>query len=843
MPPAPERRFTKIEATFLRGIHVARSNQLPLPLKRKGSDPPPPPVIDAPLSEEAKRRYLNYALSVITSRALPDVRDGLKPVQRRILYAMHNDLRLGPDSKFRKSAAVVGEVMGKYHPHGDVAIYDAMVRMAQEWVMRAALVEGYGNFGSLDGDAPAAMRYTEARLRPIALELLTELGQRTVHWRPNYDGTRSEPVVLPSRFPNLLVNGSQGIAVGMATSIPPHNLGEVIDACTALIADRSLSTYRLLTYIKGPDFPTGGQLFVSKKELEEVYTTGQGSVRLRGEWKTEDDGKKGVNIIITSVPYAVERKVIVEKIAEVIIAKKLPTLLDVRDESTRDVRVVLEIKRGTDPQLVMAYLFKHTPLQGNVQVNLTCLVPSDNPDVCTPRRLGLGEILSQFLDFRFETVTRRCEFDLEQLGKKIHVLEGFEKIFDALDEVLKIIRKSDGRKDAHEKLSTRFSLTDEQTEAILELRLYRLAKLEILLVQKELGQLRAEAKKLESLLKSADKRWNLVKDELAELRAKFGAKRLTKVTGSTDEPEYSEEAFIVDEDANVILSAQGWLKRVRELKDLGTTRLREGDSVAAAVAGSTRASVAFFSNLGTCYVCRIHDVPASAGYGDPVQKLFKLDDGERMIATLSLDPRVVEVPPPSEDAATEGRGVEGPYALAVTRSGLGLRFSLRSHREPSTRAGRKYARLNDGDEVLAVLFPKADDTVLCASADGHALGVAVDLVPVLSGAGKGSILMKIDEGDRLLGAVIASESDDMLVVETEKGKRLELSREKILGVRADRGGQIVKRDRFAKIAVPPVQMPRLDEGTHGRAGGSVPPSEGAKEPGRGTHSKSPQEIN
>jgi DNA gyrase subunit A len=822
---------------------VARSTiQVPLAFKGKGSDPPPPPVVDSPLAEEAKRRYLNYALSVITARALPDVRDGLKPVQRRILYAMHNDLRLGPDAKFRKSAAVVGDVMGKYHPHGDVAIYDAMVRMAQDWVMRAALVEGYGNFGSLDGDAPAAMRYTEARLRAIALELLGELGQRTVAWRPNYDGTRSEPIVLPARFPNLLVNGSQGIAVGMATSIPPHNLGEVIDACTALIADRTLSVFRLLTHVKGPDFPTGGQLFVSKKELEDAYTAGQGSLRLRGEWRTEDDGKKGQNIIITSVTYGVERKVIVEKIAEVIIAKKLPSLLDVRDESTRDVRIVLETKRGTDPQLVMAYLYKHTPLQVNVQVNLTCLVPTDNPEISAPKRLGLAEILNQFLNFRFETVTKRVDFDLEELAKKIHVLEGFEKIFDALDEVIKIIRKSEGRRDAHEKLAARFSLSDAQTEAILELRLYRLARLEILLVQKELAHLRAEAKKLEALLKSADKRWALVKDELTELRAKFGAKRLTKVTGSTDEPEYSEEAFIVDEDANVLLSAQGWVKRVRELKDLGSTRVREGDSIAAAVAGSTRASVAFFSNLGTCYVCRVHDVPPSTGYGDPVQKLFKLDDGERMVAVYSLDPRSIDVPPPSDDAPEP----EAPYALAVTRSGLGLRFSLRAHREPSTRAGRKFAKLNEGDEIIAVLIPAAGDTVLCASTDGHALGVAVDLVPVLSGAGKGSILMRIDESDRLLGAVAASQSDDVLVVETEKGKRHELSRDKILGSRADRGGQIVKRDRFARIVPPPVAIPKLDLGAQGRPtapSASGPASDGQKEGQRATPPKAPQEMN
>src|SRR5277367_80253 len=311
------------------------------------SAPPPPPVPDTSLADEAQRRYLNYALSVITSRALPDVRDGLKPVQRRILYAMHNDLHLAPDNKPKKSARVVGDVMGKYHPHGDVAIYDAMVRLAQPFVMRAPLVDGQGNFGSADGDSPAAMRYTEARLRPIAGELLGELGRRTVDWRPNYDGTTSEPIVLPARFPHLLVNGSQGIAVGMATSIPPHNLGEIIDACIALIDSPDLPTARLLKHVKGPDFPTFGQLHATRKELEAVYSSGQGSLKLRGEWHVEANlgGNAVPRIIVTSIPYAIERKSVVEKIAEIIIAKKLPSLVDVRDESALDVRIVLELKK------------------------------------------------------------------------------------------------------------------------------------------------------------------------------------------------------------------------------------------------------------------------------------------------------------------------------------------------------------------------------------------------------------------------------------------------------------------------------------------------------------------
>jgi DNA gyrase subunit A len=771
------------------------------------SAPPPPPIPDTSLAEEAQRRYLNYAISVITSRALPDVRDGLKPVQRRILYGMHNDLHLAADAKPKKSARVVGDVMGRYHPHGDVAIYDAMVRLAQPFSMRAPLVDGQGNFGTLD-DGPAAMRYTEVRLKPLASELLSELGRRTVDWRPNYDGTSSEPIVLPARFPHLLVNGSQGIAVGMATSIPPHNLGEVIDACVALINQEDLPAAQLLKHIKGPDFPTGGQLHATRKELEAIYASGQGSLKLRAEWKleAEDAARKAPQIVVTTIPYGAEPKVIVEKIAEIIIGKKLQSLVDVRDESTAEVRIVLELKKGTDPQLVMAYLFKNTPLASNVQVNLTCLVPTDQPEVAAPKRLSLAEMLRHFLDFRFATVTRRAEFDLAELNKRIHLLEGLERVFDALDEVIKIIRKSDGRADAATKLIARFKLSEEQTDAILELRLYKLAKLEILLVQKELGEKRGEAKKLEILLRDGRKRWALVKEELEEIKKKYADRRRTKIVGSLDEPEFGEEDFIADEDVNVILSAQGWVKRAREVKDLGTTRLREGDAVMAVVAGSTRAAVAFFSNLGGCYVCRIHELPASTGYGDPVQKLFKLDDGERMVAMLSFDARALEVPPPTEGAEEP----EAPYALAVTRSGFGFRFSLRQHREPSTRSGRRFARPKDGDEVLAVMTVSDGDSVVCASSDGHVLGVPVMEIPALAGAGKGAIVMDVEEGERLVGAVPALSPRDSVTIETEKGKPKDVRLSEVLGHRGNKGTAIVKRDRFTRVVPPQVVVPTLE---------------------------------
>ena len=777
--------------------------------RRAGNDDPPPPIPDTSLAEEAQRRYLNYALSVITSRALPDVRDGLKPVQRRILYAMQNDLHLHEGAKPKKSARVVGDVMGKYHPHGDVAIYDAMVRLAQDFVMRTPLVDGFGNFGSIDGDSAAAMRYTEAKLRPIASELLGELGKRTVEWRPNYDGTTSEPIVLPARFPHLLVNGAQGIAVGMATSIPPHNLGEVIDACIALIDTPDLTTFRLLTHVKGPDFPTGGQLHATKKDLETLYTTGSGSVKLRGEYHIEDDDSRrsgSQTIIITSIPFAVERKAIVEKIAEVIIAKKLPGLLDVRDESTDVIRVVLELKKGTDPQLVMAYLYKNTPLATSVQVNLTCLVPTDNAEIAAPRRLSLQEILSEFLKFRLVTITRRLSFELGELTTRIHLLEGFETIFDALDEVIRIIRKSDGKSDAAAKLIARFELSEEQTDAILELKLYKLAKLEILLVRKELAEKRAEARKLDTLLKSESKRWALIRAELVEIRTNYADKRRTKVLGAVDEPEFQAEDFILEEDANVILSAQGWVKRLRAVRDLSSTRVREGDSVMAAIAGSTRSSVAFFSSVGVCYVCRINDIPASTGYGDPVQKLFKLADGERMIAMLSFDGRALEVDPPTEGTVEP----EPPFAVAVTRTGLGFRFSLRAHRDPSTRAGRKFAKLNEGDEVITVLVAKDGAAILCAASDGHALGVPLDEVGVLAGVGKGALVMKLEDDARLLGAVLATKAREGITIETQKGKTLELSRQQLEGSRGAKGTLIVKRDSFARVILPPVEAPVLE---------------------------------
>ena len=400
-----------------------------------------------PLHEIAESRYLNYALSVITSRALPDVRDGLKPVQRRILYTMWRE-RVGADQRHRKCAKVVGDVMGGYHPHGDVAIYDALVRMAQPFMMRVPLVDGSGNFGSLDGDPAAAMRYTECRMAPLAGELIRELDQGTVHFRPNYDGTKSEPVVLPARVPNLLVNGASGIAVGMATNVPPHNPEEVLSASVrlldALLEGKQLSSRELCRTVKGPDFPTGGQIVSSAEELKQVYETGQGTLRIRATWAHGPEARGSRSLLVTSIPYGVNKSALVERIAEVVLSRKMPLLVDVKDLSTDDVRISLELKKEADPHKVLAYLFKHTPLQANFSVNLTCLVPTENPDVGRPERLDLRSVLWHFLHFRLEVVTKRLRHELDELARRMHILDGFATIFDALDQILKVIRASEG---------------------------------------------------------------------------------------------------------------------------------------------------------------------------------------------------------------------------------------------------------------------------------------------------------------------------------------------------------------------------------------------------------------
>jgi DNA gyrase subunit A len=764
----------------------------------------------AALHEIAQTRYLNYALSVITSRALPDVRDGLKPVQRRILYTMWQQ-GLRADAKHRKCAKVVGDVMGNYHPHGDASIYDALVRMAQPFSLRALMVDGSGNFGSLDGDPAAAFRYTECRLAPLAHELLQEIEQDTVHFRPNYDGTKFEPVVLPAAMPNLLINGATGIAVGMATNIPPHNPEEVVSAAIrqldALVDGKQLSARELARTIKGPDFPTGGQLVSSAEEIKQVYETGQGGLKLRGTWKLAAPTKTGQIVHITSIPYTVNKADLVTRIADVALARKMPLLVDVKDVSTDEVCIELELKKEADPSKVLAYLFKHTPLQINFAVNMTCLVPTENPEVGRPERIDLAQMLWHFLHFRLEVVTRRLSHELKALAKRIHILEGFEKVFDALDQIIKIIRASEGKADAAEKIMAKFKLDDEQTDAILELKLYRLARLEILVIQKELKDKRKRSREIKVLLEEEESkgRWGIVRQELTDLLTRFGkeAKRRTQIQEVGSEQEFSEEELIVAEDAYVLVTSDGWIKRQKEVKDITTTRLREGDAVLSCEVGSTRSSMVFFSNFGTAYTSRIIDVPATSGYGEPIQKLFKLKDGERIIAALSLDPRVI-----GDISERDGKRPK-TFGVAATSDGYALTFGLSPFAEPSTRAGRRFAKPAEGMEVVGANKASGGEPVICATKQGRVLLSPVSDINYLSGPGKGVVLVKLDDkDDALVGFIVAKDKKQALVLESSGGgeRSVTAADYKPTG-RGGKGHEVLKRGTFVRAIPQPPEPP------------------------------------
>ena len=773
-------------------------------------------VEEVPLHLTAQERYLNYAMSVITSRALPDVRDGLKPVQRRILYAMFTNLRLTHDAKHRKSAAIVGEVMGKYHPHGDQSIYDAMVRMAQDFSLRNPLVDGHGNFGSVDGDSAAAMRYTEARLTALAAELLTEIRKNTVDFRPNYDGTVFEPVVLPAQVPNLLINGATGIAVGMATNIPPHNLGEVIDALVALIDNPDLGIDELVSdLIKGPDFPTGGVLLNTTKELRELYKEGRGTVTTRAQWEIEKDGHNKF-IVITSVPYYVNKSSLIEKIAGHIIDESLPQLRDVRDESTHDIRVVLELKRGADPEAAMAYLFKHTPLEDRFHVNLTCLVPSENPQVAQPRRVDLREMLQYFLEFRMEVVVRRLTYELEQLLRRIHILEGFEIIFNDLDLAIKLIRASEGKQDAANKLMHEFGIDDEQAEAILETKLYRLAKLEIESIRKELSEKRMEAARLQGLLESDEARWTMIRAELIAIRSAYADPRRTLVDVPVAELDYSEEDYIVSERAWVMISKNGRIKRQKSYTDLSTIRVKDNDEIRWVLPANTRESLIYFTNRGRAYTMRVDDVPSTTGYGDPVQASFSFDDGEKLVgAVVSNDYCLRTMEPEQVSLVDDGGEKEDTHQLvAITESGQSIRFSVDGYLEPSTVNGRLFMRVESGDGVVNVEPTDGTELVALASREGRGLMFQVREISHVKGPAKGVRAMALEGDDQVLDFTLCRERLDGLEVETNQGRKEIIRATKTMfepTSRGNKGRLIIRRGHLIRSHRAPVELNRGDD--------------------------------
>ena len=650
-------------------------------------------ILNTALHSEVESRFLTYALSTIVSRSLPDVRDGLKPVHRRILFAMW-EMGLGPTARFRKSAAVVGEVLGKFHPHGDQAAYDAMVRMAQDFSLRYPLVDGSGNFGSLDGDPAAAMRYTEARLSKIAEELLFEIDKDTVGFRPNYDNSLKEPVVLPARFPQLLVNGTSGIAVGMSCSFPPHNIGEVIDGLAALIDNSAIEAKDLLKYIKGPDFPTGGQILNSKKELREIYEAGSGGIRIRGEYTVEDLARGRQAIVFTTIPYQVNKAKLLEKLIGLMEERKLPQVSAVRDESTHEIRLVLELKTETSVELVTAYLFKHTDLETTFPINFTALKPNMEPE-----RLSLKQIMRYFLDFRHEITTKRLTYDLRLLKARLHILHAFEVLYDDLDTAIKIIRKAKSREDAAEKLKKHFKLDDEQTKAILDMQLYKLVGLEIERIIREKDEKTKLKKDIEAILASQKKIWSLIRTELLEIRGKYGDKRRS-VMKAAEDVEFSQEDFIVHEEVTVILTKMGWIRRVKTMSE--NLRFKEGDELLSILPANTRDNIAMFSSAGKVYVVKAFDLPTGSGFGEPVQHLFKFGDGERPIIAMNLTSVFAGATTGEEkDKQTElALAPREVTAMTVSTHGVGFAFDLSPFISVTTRAGKKFAGVKPGDSIL-----------------------------------------------------------------------------------------------------------------------------------------------
>lgn len=764
------------------------------------------------LRQETEDRYLTYALSVITARALPDVRDGLKPVQRRILYTMYHDLHLTFDGRPRKCAKICGDVTGNYHPHGTVPAYEALVRLAQDWVMRVPLVHGQGNFGSVDGDAPAADRYTEAKLTAIAEPLMSELAQRTVPMRPNYDNTRDEPVVLPAQFPNLLVNGASGIAVGLATNIPPHNPGEVCRAAAFLIDNPEATTAQLMERVKGPDFPLGGRIITDRTSLRRIYDEGHGTIKIQAEWKEEEVGKKR-QIVVTSIPYGVDKGKLEQDIGTIIAERRLPQLVNLVNESNEKegLRIVLETRPGTDPNLVMAYLYKHTALQDTFPVNLTCLVPERNArgeEIVRPRRLGLKEILRYFLDFRLETVRRRFQFELDQLRRRIHILEGFRVIFNALDEAIRIIRHSTGKADASDQLIAAFALDEEQAAAVLEAQLYKIAQMEIRKILDELKEKTARARELEALLASEARLWDVVKGEITEIGEKYGGKdrRRTRMGSSEDEVDFDPEAYIVRENTNVVLTRDGWIKRVGRLSSVETTRVREGDEVLAVAPGSTVDHVVFFAEDGTAYTMRMVEVPASSGYGDPITKFFRLADQVKVLTAVTTDERFTPA-----DSPGSGDDPGGPYVLVVTAQGQVLRTPLAAFRTASTKVGRRYVRLAEGDKVVTVAIVQDESGLMLASAAGHVIHFPLAEVNILAGAGKGVVGIKLREGDVCLGGMVVGHKRDTLVIEASDGKPMEFRASRFAPVgRGGKGYETVKRKSFVRVVPPAITLADWD---------------------------------
>ena len=655
------------------------------------------------MREALEERYLAYALSTIMNRALPDARDGLKPVHRRILHVMRQ-LRLDPGAAFKKSAKVVGDVMGNFHPHGDQAIYDALVRLAQDFAQRYPLVDGQGNFGNIDGDNPAAMRYTESRLTEVARLLIDGIDEDAVDLRPSYDGSHDEPVVLPAAFPNLLANGSQGIAVGMATSIPPHNAAELCDAALHLIDNPGAKSRALLKFVKGPDFPTGGVVVDSKSAIAEAYTTGRGSFRVRAVWEKEEGSRGAYQIVITEIPWLVPKSRLVEKIAELINDKKLPLVADVRDESAEDVRLIIEPRaRTVDPELMMESLFKLTELESRINLNMNVLVKGRIPKV-----LGLAEALREWLDHRRDVLLRRSKFRLGEIEHRLEVLGGLLVAYLNLDKVIKIIRREDEPKPV---LKKTFKLSDVQADAILNMRLRNLRKLEEMEIKAEDKALRSERAALKALIGSTKQQWKKISDEIKDIREKFSGKTALgkRRTGFGEAPEHDEaaieEAMVVREPVTVVVSEKGWIRALRgHVNDLSGVAFKAGDALGIAFKTESTAKVLAFASNGKFYTLEASKLPGGRGFGEPIRLFIDMEQDAEVVAAFAYQGgRKFLV------ASKQGNGfiVAEDEVLATTRKGKQvLNLKQDAARAITPVAGDQIATIGENRKML--IFPLSE---------------------------------------------------------------------------------------------------------------------------------------
>lgn len=712
-----------------------------------------PGLSERELVTEVKQSFLDYAMSVIVSRAIPDVRDGLKPVHRRIVFGM-NELGMQPDKPYRKSARIVGDVMGKYHPHGDSSIYSALVRLAQPFSIRYTLVDGHGNFGSIDGDEAAAMRYTEARMSKIALEMVRDIKKDTVDFIPNYDGEEEEPVVLPSRFPNLLVNGSSGIAVGMATNIPPHNLSEVINAIVALSKNPNLTDEEIMTnYLYGPDFPTGG-IILGRSGIKKAYETGQGSITIRSRTEIEEYGNERKRIIITEIPYGVNKSLMVEGIGHLVRDKLIDGITAIRDESNKEgIRVVIELRKDVVPEVILNQLFKNTQLQSSFGIIMLCLVNGE------PKILPISKVLQHYLDFQCDVVERRTRFDLKKAKDQLHIYEGLLLAQDNIDEVVSIIRSSKTQEEARNRLMERFAFTEVQTKSILDMRLSRLVGLEKETIIANIQRLREEIANFEYILASHEHVLSKVVDELLEIKEKYGDERRTEISNIA--ADIDDEDLIPQEEIVISLTESGYIKRlsadtfkVQHRGGVGITgtKMNKEDVVSSIVYAHTHTDLLFFSNFGKVYRLRGHQIPeySRTSKGLPVQNLIALEEGEKVLSIITINEY-------NEDS----------YLFFATRDGVVKRTSVTEF-ESIRQNGKKAIVMREGDELIGVKLTDGSSLISLSATNGKMVKFPESQVRVMGRSASGVKGMEIEEGEEVISLTTSLEGKYILSL-SEKG--------------------------------------------------------------------------